>query len=65
MIEYDADLVSDSLLTRTVFRKRLERCERKMGRGEEGREMKRRTDDLDTVMCIQWCSVLKVDISGK
>lgn len=38
MIEYDADLVSDSLLTHSAVRKRLERCERKEGRGEEERE---------------------------
>lgn len=36
MIEYDADLVSDSLLTHTVVRKRLVRCER--GGAEEERE---------------------------
>ncbi len=40
MIEYDADLVSDSLLTHTVVRKRLERCERKEGRGQRERERK-------------------------
>lgn len=48
MIEYDADLVSDSLLTHSVVRKRLERCERNEGRGGggggEGREMDRFRD---------------------
>lgn len=34
MIEYDADLVSDSLLTHTVVRNRLGRCERKEGRDD-------------------------------
>lgn len=41
MIEYDADLVSGSLLTHTVFRKRLERCERRVGKAEEERERER------------------------
>lgn len=46
MIEYDADLVSDSLLTHSVVRKRLERCERNEGRGGggEGGEMDRFRD---------------------
>lgn len=57
MIEYDADLVSDSSLTHTVVRKRLERWE---GRGEGvrvregGEEMKEdRWRDLDTVVHTQ------------
>lgn len=55
MIEYDGDLVSDSSLTLTVVRKRLERCVRGGGgREREGaregvRDMKEdRWVDLDT-----------------
>lgn len=46
MIEYDADLVSDSSLTHTIVRQRLERCERKKERKMEGeRERERRESD--------------------
>lgn len=59
MIEYDADLVSDSLLTHTVVRKRLERCERKEEGGvresEGEKEMKEdRWMDVDTLGHTQW-----------
>lgn len=51
MIDYDADLVSDSSLTHTGVRKRLESCERKEGGLREGeKEMEDRWIDLDTVV---------------
>lgn len=44
MIEYDADLVSDSTLTHSVVRNRLARREGRRRRGEDGKGMRERDE---------------------